>query len=307
MAHIPKFGYRARHGHEKERIDPARDFIEQAAVLLVRQTFLRHHDGRETDKNPRCEDIQPTAAGTLLISGAILITQNQEQSSHDMEIHPGCQDGMRRAQDLDVQPIRVVPPVVERRTGQHRHRARDLLGDSAPLRPAAPRAVASRQRPVAQTPAVAQACALLLVPTGHTLFIDQAPAQGRERRVLDLLAALAIAIGGEQVAVLPCPFAWPPQGVGYDPAQARDAVFGMLAKLRESTRFDQVIVMGEYTAALLLGWDGTQYRAREPRSLRITGIDAPLLVTHSTAELLENPLLKRVVWSEIHAGSQRDA
>ena len=201
---------------------------------------------------------------------------------------------------VHAEPLETVAPV-------RAHRARDLLGDSAPLRPAASRAAASRERPVAQTPAVAQACALLLVPTGHTLFIDQAPAQGRERRVLDLLAALAIAIGGEQVAALPCPFAWPPQGVGYDPAQARDAVFGMLAKLRESTRFDQVIVMGEQAAALLLGWNGTQYRAREPRSLRITGIDAPLLVTHSTAELLENPLLKRVLWSEIQAGSQRDA
>lgn len=189
------------------------------------------------------------------------------------------------------------------------HRARDLLGDSAPVRPAAPRAAASRERVVAQAPAPAeaQACALLLVPTGHTLFIDQAPPQGRERRVLDLLAALAIAIGGEQVAALPYPFAWPPQGVSYDPAQARDAVCGMLAKLRETTRFDQVIVMGEQAAALLLDWDGAQYRAREPRSQRIIGIDVPLLVTHSAAELLENPLLKRVVWSEIQVGSQRDA
>lgn len=187
------------------------------------------------------------------------------------------------------------------------HRARDLLGDSAPVRPAASRAAASRERAVAQAPAVAQACALLLVPTGYTLFIDQAPPQGRERRVLDLLAALAIAIGGEQVAAQSYPFAWPPQGVSYDPAQARDAVCGMLVKLRESTRFDQVIVMGERAAALLLGWDGAQYRAREPRSQRIIGIDVPLLVTHSAAELLENPLLKRVVWSEIQVGSQRDA
>ena len=187
------------------------------------------------------------------------------------------------------------------------HRARDLLDGSTPLRTTAFPAVASRERVVAQAPGEAQACALLLVPTGCTLFIDQAPPQGRERRVLDLLVALANAIGGERVAAQPHPFEWPPQGVSYDPAQARDAVFGLLAKLRESTRFDRVIVMGEQAAALLLGWNGAQYRARESRSQRINGIDAPLLVTHSAIELLENPLLKRVLWSEIQAGSQRDA
>ncbi len=119
----------------------------------------------------------------------------------------------------------------------------------------------------------------------HTLFIDQAPPQGSERRVLELIAALAIAIGGERVAPQPYPFAWPPRGVAYDPAQARDAVLGLMAKLRESTRFEQVIVMGEQAAALLLGWNGEQYRARESRSQRVPGIDAPLLVTHSAARV----------------------
>ena len=48
------------------------------------------------------------------------------------------------------EPLETVAPV-------RAHRARDLLGDSAPLRPAASRAAASRERPVAQTPAVALA------------------------------------------------------------------------------------------------------------------------------------------------------
>ena len=153
-----------------------------------------------------------------------------------------------------------------------------------------------------QGPAEESGCALLLVPAGYTLFIYQAPPQGSERRVLELIAALAFAIGGGRVAPQPYPFAWPPRGVAYDRAQARDAVLGLMAKLRESRRFEQVIVMGEQAAALLLGWNGEQYRARESRSQRVPGIDAPLLVTHSAAGLLENPLLKRASWADIQAG-----
>lgn len=202
-------------------------------------------------------------------------------------------------EDEHVQPVPVATPAG--------HRARDLLDNSAPPRIAPPRAVTERARSVPQGPAEQSACALLLVPAGYTLFVDQAPPRGSERRVLELIAALSVAIGGERAALQPHPFAWPPRGVAHDRAQARDAVFGMMAKLRETRRFEQVIVMGEQAAALLLGWTGEQYRAREPRSQRVPGIDTPLLVTHSAAELLENPLLKRASWAEIQAGRSGDA
>ena len=63
-----------------------------------------------------------------------------------------------------------------------------------------------------------------------------------------------------------------------------------------------VVTLAALAAALLLGWNGEQYRARESRSQRVPGIDAPLLVTHSAAGLLENPLLKRASWADIQAG-----
>lgn len=145
---------------------------------------------------------------------------------------------------------------------------------------------------------------MLLVPAGYTLFIDQAPPQGRRGRGFEeLIAALAFAIGGGRVAPQPYPFAWPPRGVAYDRAQARDAVLGLMAKLRESRRFEAGDRDGRAgrRAVARLEWRAVP-RARVAIAARPPRIDAPLLVTHSAAGLLENPLLKRASWADIQAG-----
>jgi hypothetical protein len=156
-------------------------------------------------------------------------------------------------------------------------------------------------------PSPGGAVALLLVAAGRTLFVDQAPPRGSERRVLDLIAALAIALGDKGAAPEAHPFWWPPRGVAFDRVQARDAVLGLMAKLRETAAFEQVIVMGEQTAGLLLGWSAARYGARLAQWQQMAGIDTPLLVTHSALDLLHAPLLKRATWSELQAGRRGDA
>ena len=94
-------------------------------MLLVRQALFRHHDGGQAHENPRREHIQSSSARAPLIGGSVLITQNQQQPAYDVKIHPCRQHGMRRAQDFDIQPVRIMPPVVERRARQHRQRAPD--------------------------------------------------------------------------------------------------------------------------------------------------------------------------------------
>jgi hypothetical protein len=187
--------------------------------------------------------------------------------------------------------------------------ARELLGEDS-----APRAGATRATTPERTDAPARTAprvpvqpqpSLLLVEAGRYLFIEASSEQGGDRRVVELIGALALALGGEPVAPRVQRLDLQALGALADRAQARDVLLGRLARRGESQTVEHVVLLGERPAAVLLGWDETRFAGRIARVQRVPGLEAGVLVTLSCAQMLADAGLKREVWQELCAARAR--
>ena len=89
----------------------------EAEIVLENQNEQADQDhGRHVQEHP----VQPPP---LIPLRAIHISQNQDERTQLDGDNARDQHYMGRAQNLHVDPIRVVPPIVERRRRDHRHAA----------------------------------------------------------------------------------------------------------------------------------------------------------------------------------------
>jgi len=182
--------------------------------------------------------------------------------------------------------------------------ARELLDDRAGAPPAAPVPSAPSARATGRERAARERAGdrlpdFLLVSAGRFLFVDEAGTAVDDRRATELVAAIAFALGGERVAARPLRFDWSALGALGDRAQARDVLVGRLTKLLESATVDELVLMGAGPAAVLLDWDAERFAGRGARVQRIAGLEPGVLVTVSCAQMLEDPVQKRVAWEEL--------
>ncbi len=187
--------------------------------------------------------------------------------------------------------------------------ARELLGDDGPTRAGATRP-GPAERAAAAPPATARTAAapapsLLLVEAGRFLFIGQADEAGADRRAVELIGAIAFALGGEPAAPRVQRLDLGALGALADRAGARDVLLGRLTRLGESQGFEHVVLLGQSPAALLLGWDETRFAERVARVQRVAGLEPGVLVTRSAAEMLADPATKRGAWQELSAARSR--
>jgi hypothetical protein len=184
-----------------------------------------------------------------------------------------------------------------------------LLGDDSVSRAGATRAAASERAgaPARTAPRVAAPPqpSLLLVEARRYLFIEASSEQGGDRRVVELIGALALALGGEPVAPRVQRLDLQSLGALADRAQARDVLLGRLARLGESQTVEHVVLLGERPAAVLLGWDEARFAGRIARVQRVPGLEPGVLVTLSCAQMLADAGLKRAVWQELCAARAR--
>ena len=187
--------------------------------------------------------------------------------------------------------------------------ARDLLGaDSTPrgaVTRAAPPERAGATPRAAPRPAAEPQPSLLLVEAGRFLFIEATSDAGGDRRAVELIGAIALALGGEPVAPRVQRFDLQALGALADRAQARDVLLGRLTKLGESQTFEHVVLLGQRPAAVLLGWDETRFAGRIARVQRVPGLEPGVLVTLSCAQMLADAGRKREVWQELSAARAR--
>lgn len=186
--------------------------------------------------------------------------------------------------------------------------ARDLLGADEPRGAAAVARATARGKPAARVPerpAADVPPSLLLVSAGRFLFIDQASDAAADRRTVELLGALALALGGERVTPRAQGFDLQALGAAGDRARARDVLLGRLAKLSETESFEHLVLLGPGPAGLLLGWDAARYAGRVPHVHRVPGLEPGVLVTVSSAQMFADPAQKRVAWEELGAARSR--
>lgn len=183
--------------------------------------------------------------------------------------------------------------------------ARELLGEDSAPRGAVPRAAPPERAGAAARPAAAPQPSLLLVEAGRLLFIEQAGDAGGDRRAVELIGAIALALAGERVAPRVQRFDLQALGALADRAAARDVLLGRLTKLGESQTLEHVVLLGQRPAALLLGWDETRFAERIARVQRVPGLEPGVLVTLSCAQMLADPVLKGAVWQELCAARAR--
>lgn len=187
--------------------------------------------------------------------------------------------------------------------------ARELLGEDSVPRTGATRATTPERTgaPARTAPRVAvqPQPSLLLVEAGRYLFIEASSEQGGDRRVVELIGALALAFGGEPVAPRVQRLDLQALGALADRAQGRDVLLGRLARLGESQTVEHVVLLGERPAAVLLGWDEARFAGRIARVQRVPGLEPGVLVTLSCAQMLADSGLKRAVWQELCAARER--
>lgn len=187
--------------------------------------------------------------------------------------------------------------------------ARDLLGEDSGPRAGATRAAAPERTGAAPRTAPRVAAqpqpSLLLVEAGRYLFIEAATDPGGDRRAVELIGAIALALGGEPVAPRAQRLDLQALGALADRAQARDVLLGRLTKLGEAQTVEHVVLLGERPAAVLLGWDETRFAGRIARVQRVAGLEPGVLVTLSCAQMLADSGLKRAVWRELNAARAR--
>jgi hypothetical protein len=183
--------------------------------------------------------------------------------------------------------------------------ARELLGADSTPRGAVTRATPPERPGAAPRPAAEPQPSLLLVEAGRFLFIEATGDAGGDRRAVELIGALALALGGEPVAPRVQRLDLQALGALADRAQARDVLLGRLTKLGESQTFEHVVLLGQRPAAVLLGWDESRFAERIARVQRVPGLEPGVLVTLSCAQMLADTGLKRGVWQELSAARAR--
>jgi hypothetical protein len=117
---------RRRGEHRGER--HGRELVVVRRARHVRARVAPHGERAHRDEEPeRVRERAPVAAGPRVAAllGGVLRLQRGDGRAAQHERHAEEQHGVRRAEDLDVEAVRGVPPVVERRGGEHRAGAPD--------------------------------------------------------------------------------------------------------------------------------------------------------------------------------------
>ena len=117
----------AAQGDEQDREGAGRHLIEERLVHVVRPAGVlrdhrRHHDHEQPAGEGERAGEPPYLSG---VRGPVLRREHHEHAAEDDGDHPEREHHVRRAHDLDVEPVGVVPPVVERGRGDHHERAPD--------------------------------------------------------------------------------------------------------------------------------------------------------------------------------------
>ena len=115
-------GNPSRHAesHQPDRESEGADFVKRRGVLEIGRGELHDEDAAQREKDAADVNKKPIAQGVV---GAILIRQPEQQRAEIDAQHPETEEGMRRADDLDIETVGIVPPVVERRRREHGDRA----------------------------------------------------------------------------------------------------------------------------------------------------------------------------------------
>src|SRR2546422_96466 len=107
------------------------DLVVERVVRVVREADVLHpHRHPVEEDDPRCVGIQQLEGAarprrSRFACGAVLQRHYHQQGAELDADEAEGEQRVRRADDLDVQPIGVVPPIVERGGGDHRDRAPD--------------------------------------------------------------------------------------------------------------------------------------------------------------------------------------
>jgi hypothetical protein len=206
-----------------------------------------------------------------------------------------------------VPPAAVVPGPVRSSAaarGGGSARAQALL-DAAP--PATPGRVASVV-PRAPRPATVagERLALCFACAGSTLFVDQLPAARADDRARELYGALVFVLERAHAQPHLQQFEWPPNGVAWEVAEARDAVLGRIRKITEGAALRRLVLMGPAPARLLFGWSEDEFARRAAAVRRLETLDCAVLVTPAAEELLREPALKRLAWQTLRLAMPAD-
>ena len=107
------------------RIHTRRDHVECGSAPVVRERVLQHEDRECQKEHPRAVRVGEAQQTLSALRSPILPRQRHEQGSQLDRADAQGQHHMGRTQDLDIESVGVVPPVVERSGGEHRDRAPD--------------------------------------------------------------------------------------------------------------------------------------------------------------------------------------
>ena len=99
--------------------------MERGAAPVVRERVLQHEHRERQQQHPGAVGVGKAQPALSALRRPILPRQRHEQGSQLDRADAQGQDHVWRTEDLDVEPVGVVPPVVERRGGEHRDRAPD--------------------------------------------------------------------------------------------------------------------------------------------------------------------------------------
>ena len=117
----------AAEGHEKDGERAGRHLVEERLVHVVRPAGVlrdhrRHHDHQQSaGEGERAGEPPNLSSGR----GPVLSGEHHEHATEDDGDHPEGEDHVGRAHDLHVEPVGVVPPVVEGGRRDHDERAPD--------------------------------------------------------------------------------------------------------------------------------------------------------------------------------------
>jgi len=173
-------------------------------------------------------------------------------------------------------------PAVERRPDTERPAATSIAARAAALEA---RAMAARTGAAAPVEFPVFQFLFKTLPEGWQLLIQLGDMPDLSRREFVLLSEIEQALGGEGQQVAP-PFKWPLNNnpaIARDAQAAREALYGFFGRYRRPG-----------SRCLVLGFDVAPYVPPEP----------DLVIVHSLAELLAEPLRKRMLWNSVHGAAE---
>jgi len=111
-----------------------------------------------------------------------------------------------------------------------------------------------------------------------------------EKTAQQLLSGIVFALIGQNGATDSILFQWPPPGLQVDASETSAAAVSRLAKVRDTSGLDLVLLLGDAASQTMLTAEA---------SLRPQVLDVPAVCIEPFHELVANPLLKRKLWSAI--------